>query len=123
MINGLPPLSLLLAAPPEPPKEPGMGIEFFVTVAIMIIGFMWLIQRPQAKEREERLKALEGMKKGDKVLCAGGIHGVVARINKERNTVHVEIAKGVEIEVTKSAVVVQPPPAEEKEKDKGKDKK
>lgn len=91
---------------------------------IMIVAFIFLIQRPQAKEREARMKAIETMKKGDKIVSAGGIHGSVVKINKEKDTVHVEVAKGIEIEFNKSSITVIPPPAKKDDQgDKGQSKK
>ena len=115
---------LLLAAPPPAPEKPGLGIEFIVTIVIMLVAFFWLIQRPQGKEVEARKKVIEGLKKGDKVVFSGGIHGTVAKMHKEKDTAMVEIAKGVEIEVNKGALVIfqPPPPIIEKDSD-GKDAK
>lgn len=104
--------------PPSPLKAPekpsGFGPEFFVVMAIVILGFMFLIQRPQKKDQEERQKALEGIKKNDRVVSAGGIHGVVAKVNKGKGTVHVKVAPGIEIEFNKTALTVQ---TEEKKED------
>ncbi|MCC5875096.1 MAG: preprotein translocase subunit YajC [Candidatus Sumerlaeia bacterium] len=116
----------LASVPPAPPERDGaFGFEFFLVMIIMIVAFIFLIQRPQAKEREARLKAVETMKKGDKIVSAGGIHGTVTKINKEKETVLVEVSKGFEIEFNKSSITVMSPPKEkngnqEKNKKKGK---
>lgn len=107
---------LAAAPPPEPDRPSAFGFEFFIVMIIMIVAFIFLIQRPQAKEREARAKAVEGMKKGDKIISIGGIHGVVTKINKDKDTVQVEVAKGVEMEFNKGAITVQKPPSEEKDK-------
>ena len=46
---------------------------------------------------------IKSIKSGDKVITAGGIHGVVA--NVKENTFIVKIADNVKIEVNKSGVV------------------
>lgn len=121
--NLLPLLQFLAAAPPPEPDRPSaFGMEFFLVMIIMIVAFIFLIQRPQAKAREERIKAVEAMKKGDKIVSAGGIHGKVTKINKEKETVHVEVAKGLEIEFNKSSITVMNPP-KEKDGDQDKNKK
>jgi preprotein translocase subunit YajC len=103
------------AEPPAKPEPPStFGPEFFIAIVIFIAAFYFFIQRPTAKAEEEKKKALEGMKKGDKVVSIGGIHGVVSKVNKEANTVTVTIAKGVDVEFNKSAVIVQVEKAEEK---------
>lgn len=119
------PLVTFLASvpPPAPERDGAFGFEFFLVMIIMIVAFIFLIQRPQAKERERRAKAIEGMKKGDKVISIGGIHGVVSKLSKDKDTVIVEVAKGVEMEFNKGAVSVQAPPADEKDKGKQQGKK
>lgn len=99
---------------PPPEKPSSFGFEFFLVIAIFFIAFFFLIQRPQRKAQEEKLKAIETMKKGDKVVSIGGIHGSVVKVNKEKNTVVVQVAKGVEMEFNKGAVNVQ---VEEEKKD------
>lgn len=103
------------AEKPVPPKENSpFGAEFFIAIIIFIAAFYFFIQRPQAKADAEKKQALEGIKKGDKVVSIGGIHGIVAKVNKEANTVTVTVSKGVDIEFNKSAVNVQVEKAEDK---------
>jgi len=39
-----------------------------------------MIMRPQQKRQKERQRLLESMKKGDKVVTAGGLHGTIMGI-------------------------------------------
>lgn len=94
--------------PPEPKKPSAIQPEFIFTIIIIIAAFIFLIQRPEKKAREEKLKALEGLKKGDDVISTGGIHGVVQRVNKDKGTVFVTVAKGVEMEFSKGALNAAP---------------
>lgn len=60
---------------------PGGGIESIlssiVPFLLIIVIFYFLILRPQQKRQKERVKLLESIKKGDKVITAGGLHGTV----------------------------------------------
>ena len=47
---------------------------------LIIVVFYFLILRPQQKRQKERTKLLEGVKKGDKIITSGGIHGLVEGI-------------------------------------------
>jgi preprotein translocase subunit YajC len=109
---------LAQTAVPEKPAAPEQaspfGPPFFIAIIIFIAAFYFLIQRPQGKAEAEKKKALEGMKKGDKVVSIGGIHGVVSKVNKDANTITVTIAKGVDVDFNKSAVVMQPEKVEDK---------
>lgn len=69
---------------------------------LIIVVFYFLILRPQQKRQKERQKLLEGVKKGDKVITAGGIHGVVEGL--EDKTVLIKIAEGVKVKIEKSGI-------------------
>lgn len=70
---------------------------------ILIFGiFYFLIIMPQRKQTQEHKKMLESLKRGDKIITNGGIYGKIVDIKE--NKFIVEIAKGVEIDILKSAV-------------------
>ena len=69
---------------------------------LIIVVFYFLILRPQQKRQKERAKLLEGVKKGDKIVTSGGMHGTVEGI--EDNTVLVKIADNVKVKMEKAAI-------------------
>lgn len=69
---------------------------------LIILVFYFLILRPQQKRQKERQKLLDSVKKGDKVITSGGIHGVVEGI--EDKTVLVKISDNTKVKVEKNAV-------------------
>jgi preprotein translocase subunit YajC len=85
--------------------QPG-GMESLLSTVLpfllIIVVFYFLILRPQQKRQKERQKLLEGVKKGDKVITAGGIHGLVEGL--EDKTVLVKIAEGVKVKMEKSGI-------------------
>lgn len=92
-------------APVAPEKPPTFTFAFFATMIVIFVAFYVLISGPSRKEQEAKVKAVEGMKKGDKIISAGGIHGTVAKV--ETDTVHVTVAKDVQLIFNKSSVTVQ----------------
>lgn len=72
----------------------GMGSMIMIVVLIAIFYFFMI--RPQSKKQKEMKKFREGLKSGDKVITAGGIHGRVREI-KKNGTVLLEITEGVKI--------------------------
>lgn len=112
------------SGPPKPPERPGLlgDPSSILVIIIIVVAFIFLVQRPQKRAEEEKLKALaEGMKKGDPVVSAGGIHGTVVRTDKAKGTVIVAVAKGVELEFNQTSVTAKKPdpaPAEKDEKAK-----
>jgi len=77
-------------------------VSTLVMFAAIIAIFYFMIIRPQSKRQKERQKMLGAMKKGDKVVTSGGIHGKIVAM--EDKTVLVEISDNVKVKVDKSAV-------------------
>ena len=82
---------------------------FFITLGLVFLIFYFLLIRPQKKE-QKRLEALiANVKKGDKIVSIGGIHGIIS-LTKER-TVIVKVDEGCKIEISRNAIatVIQEP--------------
>lgn len=77
-------------------------LSSIVPFLLIIVIFYFLILRPQQKRQKERVKLLESIKKGDKVITAGGVHGTVEGI--EDKTLLIKIAENVKIKVERSSV-------------------
>jgi preprotein translocase subunit YajC len=76
----------------------GSLLPFVLIIAV----FYFLILRPQQRRQKEKQKLLESIKKGDRVITSGGIHGTVEGL--EDKTVLVKIADNTKIKVERSAV-------------------
>lgn len=70
--------------------------------ALLILVFYFLVLRPQNKKQKETKKMLESLKKGDKVVTIGGIHGTVSSVKE--NSVIVKVDDSCKIEFLRSAV-------------------
>lgn len=79
-----------------------MGMIIFL-IAMFVIMWLFMI-RPQQKKQKEIRNFQNSLQAGDHVVIGGGIYGTVKNINLEKNTVEVEIARGVNIVVDKSYV-------------------
>lgn len=69
---------------------------------LIILIFYFLILRPQQKRQKERVRLLESVKKGDRVITAGGIHGTVEGI--EDKVLLIKIADNVKVKMERSSV-------------------
>lgn len=69
---------------------------------IIIAVFYMLIWRPQSIEQKKRKAMLEALKRGDRVVTVGGIHGTIVVTKKD--SVVLQIAEKVEIEVDRSGI-------------------
>lgn len=111
------PLSILLQD-----QGAGGGISGILMIVAMVVIFYFFMIRPQNKKQKELKKQREAMKKGDKVVSAGGIHGRIKEINN--NVVVVEVAPGVVLKFDKGSIYPAPeetaaPQKTSKKADKG----
>jgi preprotein translocase subunit YajC len=79
-------------------------LSTIVPFLLIILVFYFLILRPQQKRQKERQKLLESVRKGDRVVTTGGIHGLVEGV--EDKVLLVKIDDNVKVKVEKSAVSV-----------------
>ena len=87
----------------NPAPKVGGGWTFWVML-LLIFGVMWLFMiRPQQKRQKEMNKFRDSLKKGDKVVTAGGIYGTVNEV--KGNRVSLDIDKNVTITVDKASLV------------------
>ena len=71
----------------------------------LVFGIMYfLVWRPQQKQRKELDKLIEGLKKGDRVVTAGGIIGTVTSVQKDYVVMKVGDNDSTKMEVLKTAV-------------------
>lgn len=71
---------------------------------ILAIGAVmyFLIIRPQVKEKQDHDKLVASLARGDKVVTASGLHGVIA--NVAADTIQLEIAERTRVTVDKSTI-------------------
>lgn len=61
----------------------------WIYLGAMVLLFYFVLIRPQRKQQKERAAMLSKLKKGDKVVTIGGIHGTVTDLTEERVTLKV----------------------------------
>ena len=93
-------ITMLQAAAQQPQ---GAGWSFWIMIAAMIL-IMWLFMwRPESKRRKQMQEFLANLKKGDKVITAGGIHAVVKEVKE--TTLLIEVDSNVTLRIEKNMVV------------------
>lgn len=85
------------------------------TLAVFAI-FYFLIIRPQNKKQKETQNMLNNMKKGDKIVTIGGIHGIIQSVDD--TTVVVKVDENAKVKFLKSAIATVNAKADEKKADK-----
>jgi preprotein translocase subunit YajC len=96
----------LLAADAVPTGGPEINpkAQMMQTVGmmvIMLVAFYFILIRPQNEQRKKQEAMLKELKKGDKIVTASGILGVVMTVRDRSVTIRSEDTK---FEVLKSAI-------------------
>lgn len=73
------------------------GTKTIIMIAAMIIVFYLFLIRPQSQKAKAEEKYRQGLKNGDRVITANGIHATVVSVNGVQ--AQVEVAPGVRINV------------------------
>ena len=72
--------------------------------AMMLGIFYLLVLMPMRKRQKKVAEFQAGLKVGDKVITTGGIFGEVTRVDDGTNSVQVQIADRVRVQVSRGAV-------------------
>lgn len=82
----------------------GAGMMNIVMIVALIFIFYFFMIRPQQKRQKKLRMEREAMRKGDKVVTAGGIYGRINEIDEKSNTLIIEIDKDVKIRIDRNSV-------------------
>jgi preprotein translocase subunit YajC len=72
-------------------------------ILIMLILYFLMI-RPQSKRQKEKKIMIEAIKKGDRVVTIGGIHGTVVGLKNQGNIVVIKVDKNTNLTIVKSSI-------------------
>jgi len=104
-------LSILLMDPAQGASSSWQTIFMFGSI---IVVFYFFMLRPQMKKQKDQRKFKEEVKKGDKIVTLGGIHGKISEI---RESVFIlDIENGGKLKIEKSAVSMEYTAANQKDK-------
>ena len=89
---------------PAATSEGGMGSSLMgmLPLVLMFVVLYFIMIRPQMKKQKEHRKLIEALGKGDEIVTSGGLLGRVSTVGD--NTLGIEIASGVEIQIQRQAV-------------------
>jgi preprotein translocase subunit YajC len=73
-------------------------------LALIFGVFYFLLIRPQQKKQREQRELLNALKRGDRVLTAGGIIGQVTKVKDGIDEIEVEIAPNVRVNVLRATI-------------------
>ncbi len=88
----------------QEPAQQGNTWGFWIMMLLVFVVFYFFMIRPQTKKQKELQKQRDAMKKGDKVVTAGGIYGEIKEV--QDTALLITVAKDVTIKVDKNSVYV-----------------
>ena len=94
-------LNMILMAP-QPGQSP---LVSFLPIILIIVVFYFFMIRPQMKKQKEQKKFREEIKKGDRIITIGGVHGKIAEISDK--TFIIEVEGGTRLKIEKTAVSLE----------------
>ena len=84
------------------PPGQSQALTSFLPFALILIIFYFLILLPMKRRQKKIQEFQENLKVGDKIVTTGGMYGKITRVTD--NTLQVEIADRVRIELSRAAV-------------------
>jgi preprotein translocase subunit YajC len=90
-------------APAAPAAGGGLNSMLgFLPIILIFAVLYFLMILPQQRRQKKHTQMLEQIKRGDRVVIGGGIHGIVSNVKEQ--TFLVKVAENTELEIDKSAV-------------------
>jgi len=92
----------LLAADTAPTRPDVNPLMQFMPFILIFVIFYFVLIRPQKKRQAQMREQMNSLKSGDKVITAGGIHGLVTNVKDK--SVTLKVADNVKIEFEKASI-------------------
>ena len=80
----------------------GNPLSMLLPFVLIFAVFYFIVIMPAKKQQKKKDAMIAGLKKGDRVVTGGGIHGTVATV--EDQSLLLKVAENTKIRISKSAV-------------------
>ena len=80
-------------------------LPMIIFLVLIFAMFYFLMIRPQRKKQKEHQQLVEELKRGDRVVTAGGIYGVIESISED--SVVIKVESGTTMRVAKGSVALK----------------
>jgi preprotein translocase subunit YajC len=84
--------------------QQGGSIQSLIMFGLIFVVIYFFMIRPQVKRQRELKKFREALKKGDKIITIGGLHGKITELND--TTAIIEVEEGAKIKIERSAIAM-----------------
>jgi len=76
----------------------------FIPILLIFLIFYIFVIRPQQKREKKRKAMIGAVRKGDRVVTAGGIHGKVHQVEDGATSVLLDVDGGIKLRVEKQSI-------------------
>lgn len=83
--------------------EGGSSLVSLLPLVLIFVVFYFLLIRPQQKKMKAHRTLVEAVRRGDRVVTAGGLLGTVSKVISDTE-LQVEVADGVRVRVVRSTI-------------------
>ena len=80
------------------------GINPLILIGGMIAVFWFLIIAPQRKRDRQRRETMDNLRRNDRVVTSGGVHGVIVSLKDDEVILKVDPAKDVTLKLSRSSI-------------------
>ncbi len=77
-------------------------IGAFLPLILLFVVFYFLLIRPQQKQQKQRKEMISNLKKGDRVVTIGGLHGIIKEIDE--TNISLRVAENINLKMSRAAV-------------------
>lgn len=85
-------------------QEGGGGMLSILPFVLIMLILYFLMIRPQAKRQKNKRTMMEALKKGDRIVTVGGVHGTVVGLKQQGKIVIIKVDKNTNLTVIKSSI-------------------
>lgn len=85
-------------------SSPGGMLSMLLPFILMFVVMYFLILRPQKRKEKDRKAMISRVKKNDKVVTSGGIHGIITSVRENEIILRIDDAKDVKVKLDRSAI-------------------
>ena len=82
----------------------GSALAQLLPFILIFVVFYFFLIRPQQKRAKQHKAMVDALRRGDKVITAGGLKGVVSKAVEGQDSVEVEIAKDVKVSIVRAMI-------------------
>ena len=82
----------------------GGGMLSILPFILIMLILYFLMIRPQSKRQKEKRLMIEAIKKGDRIVTIGGVHGTVVGLKNQGKIVVIKVDKNTNLTIVKSSI-------------------